>query len=181
MFPQVHPGDQETQVLWSIHKHTMLSVISSLFSVTGSCYIAQAGLEFTILLPQPPEWVYRCVPPYLAVIIFPHILVHRLCEIFSQILVHSQLGKALVPMQTSTEQDFRAASSMCQFPDLLKQFFLLTFIPSLSRLHPSIFTCTAPLKANKKKRMDILLTAFSVTIWTCCYKYNHSSWNLNPL
>jgi hypothetical protein len=35
---------------------------------TGSCYIAQPGLELSILLPQCSEcWDYRRVPPHLAV------------------------------------------------------------------------------------------------------------------
>jgi hypothetical protein len=34
---------------------------------TGSYYVAQAVLELTILLPQPPEyWDYRYVAPWLA-------------------------------------------------------------------------------------------------------------------
>jgi hypothetical protein len=37
-------------------------VISFLFFETRSCYIAQAGHELTILLPQHPEcWDYRYV------------------------------------------------------------------------------------------------------------------------
>jgi hypothetical protein len=35
------------------------------FFETGSPYVAQAGLKFMILLPQPPEcWDYRCVAPH---------------------------------------------------------------------------------------------------------------------
>jgi hypothetical protein len=34
---------------------------------SGSCQVAQAGLEFTIFLPQPPEyWDLRRAPPRLA-------------------------------------------------------------------------------------------------------------------
>jgi hypothetical protein len=33
---------------------------------TGSCYVAQAGLELAILLPQPPDcWDYKCESLYL--------------------------------------------------------------------------------------------------------------------
>jgi hypothetical protein len=36
------------------------------FFETGSHYVSQAGLELTVLLPQPPEcWDYRCAPPCL--------------------------------------------------------------------------------------------------------------------
>jgi hypothetical protein len=32
-----------------------------------SRYVTQIGLEFVVLLPQPPEgWDYRCVPLHLA-------------------------------------------------------------------------------------------------------------------
>jgi hypothetical protein len=43
--------------------------------VTGSHYIAQAGLQFPILLPQPPEcWNYRHAPLCLALgrVLFEH-------------------------------------------------------------------------------------------------------------
>jgi hypothetical protein len=34
---------------------------------TGYCYIAQPGLELTILLPQPPKcWDYRHAPTHVA-------------------------------------------------------------------------------------------------------------------
>jgi hypothetical protein len=37
------------------------------FVETGSPYVAHAGLNLVILLPQPPEcWDYRRSPPYLA-------------------------------------------------------------------------------------------------------------------
>jgi hypothetical protein len=36
----------------------------------GTHYIAQAGFEFSILLPQIPEcWDYRCAPPHLALLL----------------------------------------------------------------------------------------------------------------
>jgi hypothetical protein len=36
------------------------------FLETGLHYVAYAGLELTIFLPQPPEcWDYRCAPLYL--------------------------------------------------------------------------------------------------------------------
>jgi hypothetical protein len=38
---------------------------------TGSCYVAQAGLELMILLPQSSEnWDYRCTPPLMLVFYF---------------------------------------------------------------------------------------------------------------
>jgi hypothetical protein len=34
---------------------------------TGSYYVAEAGLEFVSLLPQPPQcWVYRCALTHVA-------------------------------------------------------------------------------------------------------------------
>jgi hypothetical protein len=37
----------------------------SFFLLTGSCYVAQAGLELLILLPHTPRyWDYSSVPPY---------------------------------------------------------------------------------------------------------------------
>jgi hypothetical protein len=57
-----------------IHKHTYgISVVCELFLLllacyyffeTGSDYVAQAGLELTVLLLQPRKyWDYRCAPP----------------------------------------------------------------------------------------------------------------------
>jgi hypothetical protein len=37
---------------------------------TGSPYVAQAGLQLAVLLPQPPKfWDYRHVPPCLAMLL----------------------------------------------------------------------------------------------------------------
>jgi hypothetical protein len=40
------------------------------FLKTGSCFVVQVGLDFVILLPQPPKcWDYRSVPPCSALLV----------------------------------------------------------------------------------------------------------------
>jgi hypothetical protein len=44
------------------------------FFDTGSHSAAQAGLEFIILVPQPPEcWDYGSVPPYQLINLLKHL------------------------------------------------------------------------------------------------------------
>jgi hypothetical protein len=47
-----------------------IQVLSPFFVFeTGFPYVAQAGLELTVLLPLSPKcWDYSCIPPYLALI-----------------------------------------------------------------------------------------------------------------
>lgn len=55
------------------------------FETQPCCFVAQAGLELTILLPQPPKrWGHRHTPPHLDSIVLTHPLIplhhDRLCE-----------------------------------------------------------------------------------------------------
>ena len=40
MFPQAHPGDQETQVLWNTHKHIVF-LVNFLLSILNVRYTAK--------------------------------------------------------------------------------------------------------------------------------------------
>jgi hypothetical protein len=60
---------QTNSLTYSSHYIRKCSVLLILLLVfeTSSCYLAQAGLEHTILLLQHPKcWDYRHVPPFLA-------------------------------------------------------------------------------------------------------------------
>jgi hypothetical protein len=47
--------------------HSAPPPTASLPLETGSCYVAQSGFKFSILLPEPPEcWDYTCAAPLLA-------------------------------------------------------------------------------------------------------------------
>jgi hypothetical protein len=65
-------------------------LIKLIYLQKGSCYVAQAGLEFKILLPQPPDcWDYRHVLPLLTRII----LEDPIEECIFQILIKPELGE----------------------------------------------------------------------------------------
>jgi hypothetical protein len=47
--------------------HTCSQIVHFVFFERGSPGVAQAGLRFVILLPQPPQYCdYRCAPPHTA-------------------------------------------------------------------------------------------------------------------